>query len=245
MTRRTALTLLSAAAVPAAAAPALPACRQLLRVETPSWNATTGILTLWTRADASAPWQQDGAAIPVVLGRNGLRWGRGHHAVPRGGAVKKEGDGCSPAGLFSLDSAFGTAPPAQSRWPWRQMTAAHAGVDDPQSRHYNRIVNADAVVKKDWTSAENMIPKSGVYRRGLIVRHNWDQQPGGGSCIFLHIWKGPRATTAGCTAMRERDLLRLLTWLDPAQHPLLAQLPSPEWPARAAAWGLPATGKAP
>lgn len=239
MTRRTALTLLTAAAVPASAAPAPPSCRQLLRVETPAWSATTGTLTLWTRDKAGAPWRQDGAAIPVMLGRNGLRWGRGLHTVPRGVTLKKEGDGCSPAGIFRLDAAFGSLPAAKSgavRWPWRQMTATHAGVDDPRSRLYNRIVDA-AAVKKDWISAENMIPKSGVYRRGVIVRHNWDQRPAAGSCIFLHI-RG-RGPTAGCTAMRETQLLRLLAWLDPARHPLLVQLPAPEWPARNAAWGLP------
>lgn len=239
MTRRTAFTLLAAAAVPAAAAPALPSCRQLLRVETPAWPATTGTLTLWTRDKAGDPWRQHGPAIAVMMGRNGLRWGRGFHSMPRGVTVKKEGDGCSPAGIFRLDTAFGSVPAAKSGtvlWPWRQMTATHAGVDDPKSRYYNRIVDA-AAVKKDWTSAENMVPKSGVYRRGLIVQHNWDQRPGAGSCIFLHI-RG-RGPTAGCTAMREKALLRLLGWLDPAQHPLLVQLPVAEWPARSAEWGLP------
>ncbi len=240
MTRRIALRLLPAIAVPAAAAgPGLPACRQLLRVESPAWSATTGTLTLWTRDKAGAPWRQEGAAIPVVLGRNGMRWGRGLHAAPRGVAVKREGDGCSPAGIFRLDAAFGAMPAAQSgavRWPWRQMTATHAGVDDSKSRYYNRVVDA-AAVKEDWTSAENMIPGSGVYRRGIIVQHNWQQTPGAGSCIFLHIRS--RKPTAGCTAMREKEILRLIAWLDPACHPLLVQLPVAEWQLRRAAWGLP------
>ncbi len=239
MTRRTALTLLTAAAVPAVAAPAVPSCRQLLRVETPAWSATTGTLTLWMRDKSSSRWRQDGAAIPVVLGRNGLRWGRGLHAVPHGAVVKREGDGCSPAGIFRLDTAFGSMPVAKSGtvlWPWRQMTATHAGVDDSKSRYYNRVVDT-AAVKIDWTSAENMVPGSGVYRRGVIVKHNWDQRPGAGSCIFLHL-RG-RGPTAGCTAMREKALLRLLAWLDPARHPLLVQLPAAEWPVRAASWGLP------
>lgn len=240
MTRRTVIGLLPAMAVSATAGgPALPACQQLLRVETSDWSAATGILTLWTRDKAGASWCQDGAAIPVVLGRNGLRWGRGLHAVPRGAAVKKEGDGCSPAGIFRLDAAFGSMPAAQSgavRWPWRQMTATHAGVDDPKSRFYNRIVDA-AAVKRDWASAENMMPGSGVYRRGVIVQHNWQQTQGAGSCIFLHIRS--RKPTAGCTAMREKEILRILAWLDPARHPLLVQLPAAEWAARRAGRGLP------
>lgn len=255
MHRRTVIGILSAALVPQAPATpgrqnrALNACRQLLRVETAHWKATNGTLTLWGRARADGTWRQEGRAIPVVIGRNGMRWGRGRHSLPAGAALKQEGDGCSPAGIFRLDAAFGPMRPEDSGarlWPWTQLTAAHAGVDDSRSRHYNRITDSSAV-KKDWSSAEDMMPKSGVYRRGIVVRHNWDQLPGGGSCIFLHIRSGPRSPTAGCTAMAESDVIRLLDWLDPAKKPLLVQLPRPEWAVFGPEWGLPggaATDKA-
>jgi L,D-peptidoglycan transpeptidase YkuD (ErfK/YbiS/YcfS/YnhG family) len=29
------------------------------------------------------------------------------------------------------------------------------------------------------------------YRWGVVVAHNWDQIPGRGSCIFLHVWQAP------------------------------------------------------
>jgi L,D-peptidoglycan transpeptidase YkuD (ErfK/YbiS/YcfS/YnhG family) len=253
MHRRTCITSISVALVSSAlasiveAAPedsgtrALRACRQLLRVESDDWKATLGTLTLWEREAAGGAWRRTGPAISVRLGRSGLRWGRGWHTVPRKALRKREGDGCSPAGIFSLDFAFGSMTAEKSgakRWPWRQMTARHAGVDDPRSRHYNRIVDA-ARVPNDWSSAENMVPKGGEYRRGIVVRHNWAQVPGGGSCIFLHIRSGRRTPTAGCTAMAERHLVRILRWLDPTRQPLLVQLPRAEWEARAAAWGLP------
>jgi L,D-peptidoglycan transpeptidase YkuD (ErfK/YbiS/YcfS/YnhG family) len=243
MTRRTAMAILGAAAItaPVSGAPVPAACRQLLRVESRDWAATTGILTLWTRERTGAAWQQWGRAIPVTLGRSGLRWGRGLHANPRGAALKKEGDGCSPAGIFALDHAFGNMPAAKSgaaRWPWRQMTASHAGVDDSKSLYYNRVVDA-AAVKKDWTSAENMVPAGGVYRRGVVVRHNWDQRPGAGSCIFLHIWQSSRTPTAGCTAMSARDMLRVISWLDSAKQPRLVQMPRAEWQAGRMTSGLP------
>src|SRR3712207_8482067 len=47
---------------------------------------------------------------------------------------------------------------------------------------------------------------------------------GRGSCIFLHVWRGPRSSTAGCTAMAEPALAELLRWLDPARRPALVQL---------------------
>lgn len=246
MKRRTALGLLSSAVVPAAAQDhggrALRLCRQLLRVSSPEWDSTAGSLTLWQRDRAGAPWQRDGRQIPVILGRGGMRWGLGLHAVPEGAARKQEGDGCSPAGLFELDTGFGpepAGPEGAERWPWQQMTATHAGVDDPASRHYNRIVNA-AAVRRDWSSAENMVPASGAYRLGLVVRHNWKQKPGAGSCIFLHTGRALRQPTSGCTAMSGAALQRILSWLDPDLQPLLAQLPRAAWELCGPAWGLPA-----
>lgn len=106
------------------------------------------------------------------------------------------------------------------------MSPHHAGVDDPASPHYNQIVD-QRLTTKNWISAENMIPESGVYRSGLVVHHNPDNLPSAGSCIFLHIWQQPAHPTAGCTAMSEPHLHSLLRWLSPTAHPLLLQLPTP------------------
>jgi L,D-peptidoglycan transpeptidase YkuD (ErfK/YbiS/YcfS/YnhG family) len=231
MPRRSLLLQLAALAGPvsraAAASLTVPEqCRQLITVIAPAWSATRATLRRWERPGSRSPWTPVAQPVAVVLGRAGLRPGRGLHPVLPGQPAKQEGDGCSPAGLFSLDTAFGTARKASrpSQWPWLPMTSHHAGVDDPRSRHYNRIVDRRSV-QPDWRSAENMIPESGVYRLGLVVRHNWDQQPGAGSCIFLHIWDHPEATTAGCTAMDAAHLASLLQWLQPASTPLLLQLP--------------------
>ena len=66
---------------------------------------------------------------------------------------------------------------------------------------------------------------------GIVVDHNGIvtedtanlPQPGGGSCVFLHIWHSNDQGTIGCTATSEIDLETLLTWLDPARKPLLVQ----------------------
>ena len=206
----------------------LPAhCLQLITVVAPSWTATSGALRRLERASADAPWTAAGPDIPVVLGRSGLRPGRGLVRPISGRQPKREGDGASPAGLFSLGTAFGTAPRAMRprHWPWLSISPHHAGVDDPASAHYNRIVDR-RLVSPDWRSAEDMRPPDGVYRLGLVVEHNHDQKPAAGSCIFVHLWKSPATPTAGCTAMAEPDLVRLLQWLRRDASPLFLQLPS-------------------
>ena len=79
-----------------------------------------------------------------------------------------------------------------------------------------------------------------LYRRVVWVGHNdAPVEPGGGSCIFLHLRSGPDSVTSGCTAFEPDAMERLLRWLDPQARPVLVQLPQAEREARAAAWGLP------
>lgn len=162
-------------------------------------------------------WRQVGPPVPVVVGRNGV-------------GPKREGDGRSPQGMFSLGPAFGYAPqpPAGVRIPYRAMAPASVCVDDTGSAFYNLVFDADTLSgAKDWASAETMrrdlAPGDQLYELGVMVRYNPSRVPGAGSCIFLHLWRGPESPTAGCTAMAKEDFLEILRWLDPGADPLLVQ----------------------
>src|SRR5262245_11255951 len=86
--------------------------RQLVIVITSDWNGVDGVMKLYERDSINNLWKVVSEKIPVVVGRNGMAWGKGLHGGARGeGPVKQEGDGRSPAGAFSLSSAFGYAPP--------------------------------------------------------------------------------------------------------------------------------------
>ncbi len=169
-------------------------------------------------------WKPHGEVIPVALGRNGLAWGLGEHSSspPPHFRLKREGDGCSPAGVFRLPSAFGEAPVPTCKLRYVAISETLLAVDDPQSRFYNQIVDSAQVVK-DWASTEFMRRADGLYRRGIVVAHNPANQSGAGSCIFMHLWRGEGQPTAGCTAMSEENLERVLAWLDPALEPRLIQ----------------------
>jgi L,D-peptidoglycan transpeptidase YkuD (ErfK/YbiS/YcfS/YnhG family) len=79
-----------------------------------------------------------------------------------------------------------------------------------------------------------------LYRRGVVVAHNASPTVrGGGSCIFLHIWRGPGTTTSGCTAMPESEINVLMRWLRADATPVLVQLPSAEYRRLAREWTLP------
>jgi D-alanyl-D-alanine dipeptidase len=112
-------------------------------------------------------------------------------------------------------------------------------VDDTASAQYNRVVDRSDVKTIDWNSSEHMREVEG-YRWGVVVAHNARAVPGGGSCIFLHIWAGPSKGTAGCTAMEQPNLEALLRWLDSRKRPLLVQLPHSEYARLGPVWKLPA-----
>ena len=205
--------------------------RQCLVVVAPDWNAKTGVLRAFERKSSRSDWQPHAAAIPVVLGKSGLAWGRGlgdFNATVR----KVEGDNKAPAGIFRLGPAFGYAPKSEARWiklAYVALTNRTEGIDDAQSRYYNQLVDRSKVAKVDWRSSEQMLRNDVLYKWGVFVAHNPAATPGAGSCIFLHIWKNSGAATAGCTAMPEPDLVNLLRWLDPAARPVLVQMPRQEY----------------
>ena len=215
--------------------------RQLVVVTAVDWRAVSGEVRLFERTDSS--WRPVAPPQKVVLGRAGLAWGIGLHGTGEtAGGIKSEGDGKAPAGVFPLIEAFGFGSAEDtklgSRFRYRQLTDRDEGIDDPQSRHYNRIVDAGAVGGRDWKTSEPM-RRIEPYRWGVVVGHNWDQVPGAGSCIFLHVWEAAGVPTSGCTAMAEDQMLRLLRWLDRTKKPVLVQLPAEEYRRLRVSWTLP------
>jgi L,D-peptidoglycan transpeptidase YkuD (ErfK/YbiS/YcfS/YnhG family) len=195
------------------------------------------------RSGAAAGWKARGTGIAVVTGKNGLGRGRGLVRVGFEAAPdKKEGDDRAPAGIFRLSSAFGYAPARSARWVklrYLPLTKQIEGIDDPNSRFYNKLVDRSKTAKIDWRSSEQMRRDDVRYKWGVVVDHNSAAIPGAGSCIFLHVWKNSTTPTTGCTAMAETDLVKLLRWLDPAVHPILVQMPRDNYPAFQTRFGLP------
>jgi len=233
--------------VPARAAPTVkaPKLEQLLVVRSRNWSAATGTLQRYERA-SEQPWQAVGAAIAVNLGRRGMAWGRGLHEPVSAGAdapLKKEGDGKTPAGSFALERAFGSAPslPDKSRgFPYLQADAQTYCVEDTRSTLYNRIIDAREVEQKTWERWSPLLRPDGLFRWGVVVRQN-EMPPviGAGSCVFLHVWRGPGQGTSGCTAMAAGDIEETLVWLDEAASPRLVQLPEALYQAKRDVWDLP------
>lgn len=198
----------------------------------------------YERHSAGERWQKVGERIAVVVGTGGMGWGDGLMAIPGhapADPVKHEGDGRSPAGVFSLGTTFGYAPDKLAGWamPYRPLTPATECVDDRDSKHYNQIVERTGVTP-DWKSSEHMRSVGVYYEWGAVVEQNPERRPGDGSCVFLHVSDGSGGGTAGCTAMGKPELEMILGWLRPGAEPLIVEMPIAQYNQAANALRLPA-----
>jgi D-alanyl-D-alanine dipeptidase len=170
-------------------------------------------------------WKHIGKPFDIKIGKNGMGWGAGLHTTPSNATIiKREGDGKSPIGIFELGTAFGYEPFAV-KYPYNVMREYHHCVDDSKSRHYNQIINSNNRMVKDYNSYENMKFEADYYKYGIVVRHNPNNVPLGGSCIFMHIKSIP---TTGCDAMSEVQMKELIEWLRKDASPILIQAPKSE-----------------
>jgi L,D-peptidoglycan transpeptidase YkuD (ErfK/YbiS/YcfS/YnhG family) len=138
---------------------------------------------------------------------------------PKGFAArgeKREGDGCTPRGVYRIGLAFGAPGLVDTGLEYKSATAADFWVDDPESPQYNRWVTG----KPDARSFEKLLQPA--YKYAAVIEYNTDPVvPGAGSAIFLHVWAGPDSPTAGCVALSETDVKALLKWLDKRRNPVI------------------------
>ena len=154
-------------------------------------------------------WKPFLKTVPAMIGRNGF--------APSG--EKREGDGRTPTGIYSLGIAFGYGPKIDSAMPYRRMTRNDIWVDDPASPDYNQLRKRGETRARSF---EDMVLPDERYKYGIVITYNMDPVvPGHGSAIFLHVWKDPKTPTSGCVAISEENTLKLLKWLDPAKRPLI------------------------
>ena len=158
-------------------------------------HVDTGALTLTV----------DGVVTPCVIGRGG--------AIDA--AAKREGDGCTPKGSFSLREAFlrpDRVAAVTTALPWRWLRRDDGWSDDPADPAYNRNVTHPHAF-----SAEQMWRDDGLYDAVVVLGYNdAPPVPGRGSAIFLHCTAPDRHPTAGCIAIDREALVVLLPFLSTA-----------------------------
>lgn len=223
-------------------------CSQAVIGIADGWNSSHVTLSLVEKM-GNGKWQRVLGPIPARLGRNGLVWGRGMHANVRGGTLKREGDGRSPAGIFSIGGLWVTNPTPvrhSADMPEVKVGPCDLWVSDlSMPKLYNRHVRLNHPATTAWEKKEQMRQNDYAHSIKLLIGHNTPDVkgcpvPGGGSSIFFHIWRdNGSAPTAGCTAMAETNLRALIARLAPRRHPVYILLPRSEYVGLRSLWRLP------
>lgn len=139
--------------------------------------------------------------MQVALGRGGIK------------ASKREGDGGTPAGRFHPVRLWwrrDRLPRPRTLLPVRGIGGNDAWCEDPADRRYNRQFRRSANEPGD-----RLRRNDNLYDMIIEIDHNTRPRVAGrGSAVFIHVARPGFAPTAGCVALRPRDLKTLLSHIN-------------------------------
>ena len=200
---------------------AIPAsARQLVVVTSPTYDPPNFLARFqsFTRASATSAWKPVFAAWETEIGSGELR------------DVRREGDHATPTGVyrFGLATIYGSWPdPGGLHEAYHRFVCGDWWDEDPYSPQYNRFVHIACATTPPFAAWSEPLWEETVGDRGYpylaVIDYNDDPTIAGadapGSGIFLHAWMD--APTEGCIALRIPELLAVLRWLEPTEHPVI------------------------
>ncbi|MEU4624719.1 L,D-transpeptidase family protein [Actinoplanes sp. NPDC023801] len=206
--------------------------RQVIVVSGRSWTSTHATLRAFQRG-ADGRWRQTFATMKARTGYGGWKWA----------SSRRQDTGQTPAGTFTLTQAFGVRPDPGTRLPYRKVDADDYWAGDNRDAATYNLFQPSASPKRTWriSQAERLAAYPKQYAHAVVINFNkpsgvrWDAarrqyvattraDTRRGSAIFLHA--SGSGSTAGCVSVSRADMIRLLTWLDPAKKPRIVMAPS-------------------
>lgn len=145
------------------------------------------------------------------------RIGAGGFARP---GQKIEGDALTPQGSYGFQFMFGVNRNPGVHFSWRHAYGYDYWDDDPRSARYNLWTDTRHANAGRSPEPMHNVPS---YNYAAVIGYNLARVPGAGSAIFLHVGDGQ--ATAGCVSLPQAQLLKVIRWLTPASHPVIAMHP--------------------
>ena len=125
----------------------------------------------------------------------------------------KEGDNITPKGIFKIIKVFYRADRIKkiyTKIKKIKIKKNFGWCDDPKSKFYNKLVKLP-----NKFSNEKLYRKDNIY--DIIIVLNYNMHPiikNKGSAIFIHVAKKNYKPTAGCVALKKKDLIKLLKYIN-------------------------------
>jgi L,D-peptidoglycan transpeptidase YkuD (ErfK/YbiS/YcfS/YnhG family) len=184
--------------------------RQLIVVTTSGYGTSSA--TIETFNKVNGVWQPAFAAMSGWIGSSGFS------------DAHVEGEPSTPTGVYSIGSTmYGIDPNPGVRYGYHELVADDYWDENPASPTYNSFVHG----ADPGAGSEALWQIAPQYNYFAVIDYNIPAVPASparGSAIFLHVLN--KGATAGCVALGQSDLLRVLAWLDPAASPRIVMTPT-------------------
>lgn len=130
---------------------------------------------------------------------------------------KREGDGRSPSGSYSMNLAFGEGDPGTALHYHKLLASNECWGSTVGTPEYNRYFHGTC---RDTDEDLVKTEQEGQYRQFAVINYNRPPDspiiPGDGSAIFLHI--NGAGSTAGCVSVSEANVKFILRTLHPGDR---------------------------
>jgi len=202
--------------------------RQVIVISGVSRTSSYATAYTYQLAADGKTWKAKFSGVPARVGYAGWAW-----------ASKRVQDtGTTPMGTFRISATFGLKPNPGTKMQYKLADSNDYWVGDNKDAKTYNLFQPSASSKRTWRTgeAERLAAYPTQYEHAAIINFNrpaaasvtWDavreqyvtSKPANtklGSAIFLHV--NGAGSTAGCVSLRRADLIKVLTWLDPDQHP--------------------------
>ncbi|GIF78099.1 hypothetical protein Asi02nite_76170 [Asanoa siamensis] len=186
---------------------------QVIVVKASGFGTSTGTLRAFSKRGTT--WTPAFSEMPARLGTKGFK------------DSKVEGDLASPTGVYSFGrTMYGIAADPGVRYDYHRLVENDWWNENPATEGYNSFFHG----ADPGGASEALWETDPQYRYFAVINYNIPVRPADpprGSGIFLHVMV-PGRSTAGCVALAEPDLVKVLRWLDPAAKPRIVMAPASE-----------------
>ena len=127
-------------------------------------------------------------------------------------AYKREGDGCTPKGIFKFKCIFyrkDKISKIKTKLKKIVIKKNMGWCDDPKSKFYNKLIKFPFKFR-----AEKLFLSKNIYDLVLVINYNMNPiVKNKGSAIFLHVSTKKLSPTKGCVSIKKKDLIRILPFI--------------------------------
>jgi L,D-peptidoglycan transpeptidase YkuD (ErfK/YbiS/YcfS/YnhG family) len=185
---------------------------QIITVTATSRRSKTASLSAWVKWGHK--WKRVAGPYVAHLGSDGV-------------GTAREGLSRTPAGSFTMTQAFGYYANPGTRLKYHHTTPKDFWVEQVGSKYYNQFrscpsMSAAVCGFTPGDPSERLYYETPYYNYAVVIDYNTTNAHGGvkqgaGSGFFLHVTDG--GPTAGCVAVTQSQLVKLMRWINPKTHP--------------------------